>query len=953
MATPLAYNITIFQLEENGTADDIQKNASVAELEYTTGASDNDFEPITVGSPSESVEIDKGVFQIDSMNFVLDGISETYFNAYDDPLNEPFVVVVENAAGVVFHGIIDRNTVDYNAGTGYTAFEAVSWLYVLEQTSAAARSVYETTLTRPYEKADGVVPTVGIANVIAGDDMSAIIQSGDVAVVNTTFGEWRAMILGTVEETDFLRLILAAEPESTLIEDYVVPNTHTSIKTYNVTASQYVTVIRAEIEDVDLWSALASLEQSHGGDWELMSNSFVNIAIELDNGEQYAFKLYPDGSTSLANATGQIGAQTSIWYIGQTEGDVFIEFEGGSSQIQDMNNNGFTVLSIQTNTSIKRGSKIRILGKDIYGYSEVNPFINPYPLKTEIIEGLFGLSDTGIFKYLTDTFNYPSGFDAERMAWFLEFPDNLLESLRLIQTTEYSFLKLTPTLDGSSLPRLTVDLIRRTEANTATQTTTAIENVMSYTEKGADLTPRGVMVKPHIKYNLPNGENRFETRGFWFNGVTTADPALSVPPDGGDVVSVTVNIEPAYTGRIWVSNQKGIRQDDILKQSARRFFEFYENLNRGAKVVVDEEVSRSVLGNYISFNEGGLNRTLFVTSWSRDLTRLQTTMEGLVGEYTESATDSPVAKIDGKTIYVDTDDGGDEDITISGVRSYSPLGLPLTYSWTLDPDGTPSVLGTDPILSEETLAIGTHVIELEVDDGTNTDTARVTIRILADDGELDGTADLEADFVQAPALDVTEAGDVFITAKGDPVTTQETGGVIIEVSDTSNAGPWVEVTGSPFNNPVSNEQIYDALGVGETLWVQVTLVNFNDGTDSSNVWVGQITNHQNELPITTKGDLIVGDASGAPDRLAVGTNDQIPYADSSQPLGIRWGDAPATETEGFTGFLYGVTDIDGNPKRVTVVDGLITAVIDPPPTVAFVYYLAPPNSSAELRRFAF
>ena len=45
-------------------------------------------------------------------------------------------------------------------------------------------------------------------------------------------------------------------------------------------------------------------------------------------------------------------------------------------------------------------------------------------------------------------------------------------------------------------------------------------------------------------------------------------------------------------------------------------------------------------------------------------------------------------------------------------------------------------------------------------------------------------------------------------------------------------------------------------------------------------------------PTTTKGDLIVRGMS-ADGRLPVGTDGQIPYADSGETLGIRWGDAPS------------------------------------------------------------
>ena len=42
-----------------------------------------------------------------------------------------------------------------------------------------------------------------------------------------------------------------------------------------------------------------------------------------------------------------------------------------------------------------------------------------------------------------------------------------------------------------------------------------------------------------------------------------------------------------------------------------------------------------------------------------------------------------------------------------------------------------------------------------------------------------------------------------------------------------------------------------------------------------------------------RGDLLVGTGPDAPDRLAVGTDGQMLYADSAQPGGLRWDDPPA------------------------------------------------------------
>ena len=67
-----------------------------------------------------------------------------------------------------------------------------------------------------------------------------------------------------------------------------------------------------------------------------------------------------------------------------------------------------------------------------------------------------------------------------------------------------------------------------------------------------------------------------------------------------------------------------------------------------------------------------------------------------------------------------------------------------------------------------------------------------------------------------------------------------------------------------------------------------TMLNVEDGadvTDSTNVnAAGAVMNSD----LATKGQILIGDGSGDPTALSVGTNDHILTADSSEATGVKW-----------------------------------------------------------------
>lgn len=92
-------------------------------------------------------------------------------------------------------------------------------------------------------------------------------------------------------------------------------------------------------------------------------------------------------------------------------------------------------------------------------------------------------------------------------------------------------------------------------------------------------------------------------------------------------------------------------------------------------------------------------------------------------------------------------------------------------------------------------------------------------------------------------------------------------------------------TSTPNANPV----ILDSGGYAD-VWLGSGAYKFVL-KDSADVTQWTVDNVQG-TPITTKGDLIVGDANGYPTRLAVGADNTVLQADSSQSSGVKWAANP-------------------------------------------------------------
>ena len=302
-----------------------------------------------------------------------------------------------------------------------------------------------------------------------------------------------------------------------------------------------------------------------------------------------------------------------------------------------------------------------------------------------------------------------------------------------------------------------------------------------------------------------------------------------------------MNTTPSYTGDVFFGDGVPVRNDDKLKEIAKKFYEYYRALSRPCQFKIEGTPQEDLLTKIISISEiddpltgSTFNRTVFCEGVITDLNTNQSIIRGRIGEFSGLTGQNPVPVITGQIIYTDADDSGDEDVILSGLNSYDPQGDDITYEWK---EGATS-LSTAPVL-EHTFATGDHTITLEVtDSGSNMASTSVTVQVKESSEDLPTGDPIQANFV-VQSYSINQDGDVFITVTGDG-NTQTTDGIVYRVADTQvgldSAGD------NDVDNPQTALEIISALATNATKWVRISLINVVDGSTSSNVWEFAVTN---------------------------------------------------------------------------------------------------------------
>jgi hypothetical protein len=193
-----------------------------------------------------------------------------------------------------------------------------------------------------------------------------------------------------------------------------------------------------------------------------------------------------------------------------------------------------------------------------------------------------------------------------------------------------------------------------------------------------------------------------------------------------------------------------------------------------------------------------------------------------------------------------------------------------------------------------------------------------------------------ADGTFASAYDNGSTVDGVTLATGDRIliknqSDQTTNGIYIVAA----SGAPTRATDADSAAEILQASVYVQEGstLADTQWVNTTNAPITLG--ATNIVFAQLSSGGGDITTddawVAKGDLIVGTGANTAGVLTVGTNGHIPYADSSEPTGIKW-DAPPSGSVPFTAadsttpaYLDFAEDTDNGSNRVRVIAPASTA----------------------------
>lgn len=728
----MAYSTKLYRIESVGDPSDIQKVDIATDLGETGPIYDYEPKVVEMSDLEQTLEIEAGRYKLGNVSVTIEGAPKTLFTYAGDE-ERPFVFEIVRDGTCIFHGPVQADDVTYNERTKRTAFTVHSWESKLKDYSVPARSIFEAEVYNSGVNLTGQpwIDIVYDADLLGELENTTapqgfVIEYEQRVPNSDATYQRRARIMSSSIYANGQYLKLFPEPVETVGEEFTI---------------ELDELIISGVEFPDEYHKIYYLAHLRD-DWERLSG------LVGDSSKEVQYRVDGTGSwrelTHLVvgqyyNPAGDLGISQHV------EGHIFYTKGRQADNTSETH-------TIEVRVSLRRivptGDEIKIYGKDAWGYA---PFLNGDGTEAfksdQLITALFSLEDFAPLHDVLFNVSFLGEVDAD-ISILSTFPDDPLEALRGIQNTTESFLRVVPFLDGSDLPRISVELVGRNHLSPSGDSVVQSSpfNVIEWTENPVEKPIKGVVVKAREEINKPADYGTVV--GVWTKELEEGtwdrnDKLNEAVPNGPDVIEVEVLVKPAYAPRITGDAQgayfevfggggEQINNDATLHSIARDYYRFYTQFYRSFEATYAIEYPE-IIGTYMTTDEGTITNSGLVTqsSVSFDGTDPRTTVEGRIGDFLPRVLPAPVARITGPS-YVPAPASGTVDVTFTSAESFiAPWDRTVTYVWELDSGSGYTQVGTDESLTVA-LGAGTHTLRLTITNatGSSTDTHICSVEVV-------------------------------------------------------------------------------------------------------------------------------------------------------------------------------------------------------------------------------
>ena len=175
------------------------------------------------------------------------------------------------------------------------------------------------------------------------------------------------------------------------------------------------------------------------------------------------------------------------------------------------------------------------------------------------------------------------------------------------------------------------------------------------------------------------------------------------------------------------------------------------------------------------------------------------------------------------------------------------------------------------------------------------------------------------------AIDQSDKGDILVgDDSGNPRMVEVGSNDQVLTADSSEATgvKWAAVTmgaaaagtltGTTLNSTVVTSSLTAVGTIATGVWQGTDVGVAYGGTGASTltangVLIGNGTSAVTAVDMSTKATILIGDGSGNPQTLAVGSNDQVLTADSGETTGVKWADAGGGGATQLQAYVYAMS----------------------------------------------